>query len=162
MSPSPPLDALDADGGGRPGARCIKYTCNTGVFYEPLDALDAFDDLMQASNGVGDVSKSLDCQHSETRAETMPDGSRLVRCMTCRRIVRVTTSTELKESSHAPETQSPFPTSPGPGWRCRGPSQRQGLRYDPCPTCQAMLRGSGRGAPAPGPREPHREGGQTV
>ena len=38
-----------------------------------------------------------------------------------------------------PETNIPLPTAPCPCWRCGGPSQRQGLRYDPCPTCQAML-----------------------
>ena len=39
-----------------------------------------------------------------------------------------------------PETRIPPPRYPVPCWRCGGPSQRQGLRYDPCETCQAVLK----------------------
>ena len=38
-----------------------------------------------------------------------------------------------------PETNIPLPTAPCPCWRCGAPSQRVGLRYDPCESCQAML-----------------------
>jgi Zn finger protein HypA/HybF involved in hydrogenase expression len=31
----------------------------------------------------------------------------------------------------------PLPRSPAPCWRCQGPSERQGLRYLLCPSCQA-------------------------
>jgi hypothetical protein len=37
------------------------------------------------------------------------------------------------------EHRMSLPTAPAPCWRCGGPSQRQGLRYDLCPTCTAML-----------------------
>jgi hypothetical protein len=31
----------------------------------------------------------------------------------------------------------PLPRFPAPCWRCKGPSERQGLRYLLCPQCQA-------------------------
>jgi hypothetical protein len=33
----------------------------------------------------------------------------------------------------------PLPTAPVPCYRCGAPSTRQGLHYNPCKTCQAML-----------------------
>ena len=36
-----------------------------------------------------------------------------------------------------PERQIPLPRYPAPCWRCRGPSERQGLRYLLCSQCQA-------------------------
>ena len=38
-----------------------------------------------------------------------------------------------------PATPLPLPTAPVPCWRCGGPSQRQGLLYHLCETCQALL-----------------------
>src|SRR5262245_49784552 len=35
------------------------------------------------------------------------------------------------------ERPIPLPRSPAPCWRCKGPSERQGLRYLLCPQCQA-------------------------
>jgi hypothetical protein len=37
----------------------------------------------------------------------------------------------------APEHRIPLPRYPAPCWRCKGPSERQGLRYLLCPQCQA-------------------------
>ena len=36
-----------------------------------------------------------------------------------------------------PERRIPLPRSPAPCWRCKGPSERQGLRYLLCATCLA-------------------------
>jgi hypothetical protein len=36
-----------------------------------------------------------------------------------------------------PARRIPLPRSPAPCWRCKGPSERQGLRYLLCPQCQA-------------------------
>src|SRR4029453_7641369 len=36
-----------------------------------------------------------------------------------------------------PERRIPLPRYPAPCWRCKGPSERQGLRYLLCPQCQA-------------------------
>jgi len=36
----------------------------------------------------------------------------------------------------APERCIPLPRSPAPCWRCKGPSERQGLRYLLCAQCQ--------------------------
>ena len=36
-----------------------------------------------------------------------------------------------------PERRIPLPRSPAPCWRCKGPSERQGLRYLLCPRCAA-------------------------
>ena len=36
-----------------------------------------------------------------------------------------------------PERRIPLPRSPAPCWRCKGQSERQGLRYLLCPQCQA-------------------------
>ena len=36
-----------------------------------------------------------------------------------------------------PERRIPLPRYPAPCWRCKGPSERQGLRYLLCPPCQA-------------------------
>jgi hypothetical protein len=38
-----------------------------------------------------------------------------------------------------PDQGIPLPTAPAPCWRCGAPSSREGLRYDLCPTCLAML-----------------------
>ena len=35
-----------------------------------------------------------------------------------------------------PERPIPLPRDPAPCWRCKGPSERQGLRYLLCPQCQ--------------------------
>jgi Zn finger protein HypA/HybF involved in hydrogenase expression len=35
-----------------------------------------------------------------------------------------------------PEVRIPLPRYPAPCWRCKGPSERQGLRYLLCPQCQ--------------------------
>jgi hypothetical protein len=35
-----------------------------------------------------------------------------------------------------PERRIPLPRYPAPCWRCKGPSERQGLRYLLCPQCQ--------------------------
>ena len=35
-----------------------------------------------------------------------------------------------------PERRLPLPRSPAPCWRCKGPSERQGLRYLLCVQCQ--------------------------
>ena len=35
------------------------------------------------------------------------------------------------------ERRIPLPRYPAPCWRCKGPSERQGLRYLRCPQCQA-------------------------
>src|SRR5262245_43628760 len=35
-----------------------------------------------------------------------------------------------------PERRIPLPRSPAPCWRCKRPSERQGLRYLLCPQCQ--------------------------
>jgi hypothetical protein len=40
----------------------------------------------------------------------------------------------------APERVIPLPRSPAPCWRCKGPSERQGLRYLLCATCLAQER----------------------
>jgi hypothetical protein len=37
-----------------------------------------------------------------------------------------------------PERRIPLPRYPAPCWRCKGPSERQGLRYLLCPQCQAQ------------------------
>ena len=34
-----------------------------------------------------------------------------------------------------PERRIPLPRYPAPYWRCKGPSERQGLRYLLCATC---------------------------
>lgn len=34
-----------------------------------------------------------------------------------------------------PERRIPLPRYPAPCWRCKGPSERQGLRYLLCPRC---------------------------
>ena len=39
-----------------------------------------------------------------------------------------------------PERRIPLPRSPAPCWRCKGPSERQGLRYLLCTTCLAQER----------------------
>ena len=39
-----------------------------------------------------------------------------------------------------PEHPIPLPRAPAPCWRCKGPSERQGLRYLLCPQCQAQER----------------------
>jgi hypothetical protein len=36
-----------------------------------------------------------------------------------------------------PDRRIPLPRYPAPCWRCKGPSERQGLRYLLCPQCQA-------------------------
>jgi hypothetical protein len=36
-----------------------------------------------------------------------------------------------------PERRIPLPRYPAPCWRCKGPSERQGLRYLLCAQCQA-------------------------
>jgi hypothetical protein len=36
-----------------------------------------------------------------------------------------------------PESRIPLPRFPAPCRRCKGPSERQGLRYLLCPQCQA-------------------------
>jgi hypothetical protein len=36
-----------------------------------------------------------------------------------------------------PDRRIPLPRAPAPCWRCKGPSERQGLRYLLCPQCQA-------------------------
>ena len=36
-----------------------------------------------------------------------------------------------------PERQIPLPRYPAPCWRCKGPSERQGLWYLLCAQCQA-------------------------
>lgn len=36
-----------------------------------------------------------------------------------------------------PERPIPLPRYPAPCWRCKGPSERQGLRYLLCPACEA-------------------------
>ena len=60
-----------------------------------------------------------------------------------------------------PETTIPLPTAPAPCGRCGGPSQRQGLRYDPCPTCQAMLAEIAAAYQGPIPQEPDALNGGT-
>src|SRR5215475_1956405 len=35
-----------------------------------------------------------------------------------------------------PERRIPLPRYPAPCWRCKGPSERQGLRYVLCAQCQ--------------------------
>ena len=37
-----------------------------------------------------------------------------------------------------PERRILLPRYPAPCWRCKGPSERQGLRYLLCPQCQAQ------------------------
>ena len=37
-----------------------------------------------------------------------------------------------------PERRIPLPRYPAPCWRCKGPSERQGLRYLLCATCLAQ------------------------
>jgi hypothetical protein len=37
-----------------------------------------------------------------------------------------------------PERRIPLPRYPAPCWRCKRPSERQGLRYLLCPQCQAQ------------------------
>jgi hypothetical protein len=37
-----------------------------------------------------------------------------------------------------PKYRMPLPRSPAPCWRCKGPSERQGLRYLLCVQCQAQ------------------------
>jgi hypothetical protein len=39
-----------------------------------------------------------------------------------------------------PERVIPLPRYPAPCWRCKGPSERQGLRYLLCATCLAQAR----------------------
>jgi hypothetical protein len=39
-----------------------------------------------------------------------------------------------------PERQIPLPCYPAPCWRCKGPSERQGLHYLLCVTCLAQER----------------------
>ena len=39
-----------------------------------------------------------------------------------------------------PERRISLPRSPAPCWRCKGPSERQGLRYLLCPVCLAQER----------------------
>ena len=47
-----------------------------------------------------------------------------------------------------PEVRIPLPRYPAPCWRCKGPSERQGLRYLLCATCLAQERqGEPRHAP---------------
>jgi hypothetical protein len=46
-----------------------------------------------------------------------------------------------------PERRIPLPRYPAPCWRCKGPSERQGLRYLLCATCLAQER----------PGEPHHD-----
>ena len=36
-----------------------------------------------------------------------------------------------------PDRRIPLPRYPAPCWRCKGPSERQGMRYLLCPQCQA-------------------------
>jgi hypothetical protein len=43
-----------------------------------------------------------------------------------------------------PERRIPLPRYPAPCWRCKGPSERQGLRYLLCVACLAHER---RGEP---------------
>ena len=52
-----------------------------------------------------------------------------------------------------PETNIPLPTAPAPCWRCGGPRQRQGLRYDPCETCQAVFKEIAAAYQGPTPQE---------
>ena len=47
-----------------------------------------------------------------------------------------------------PERRIPLPRYPAPCWRCRGPSERQGLHYLLCATCLAQER---PGEPPHGP-----------
>ena len=39
-----------------------------------------------------------------------------------------------------PERRIPLPRYPAPCWQCKGPSERQGLRYLLCATCLAQER----------------------
>jgi TubC N-terminal docking domain len=47
-----------------------------------------------------------------------------------------------------PEHRVPLPRYPAPCWRCKGPSERQGLHYLLCATCLAQER---QGEPHHGP-----------
>ena len=49
-----------------------------------------------ALNGAAPDCLPPPCTHPETRTECMEDGSTLVRCLTCRRIVQVTTAPERR------------------------------------------------------------------
>ena len=52
-----------------------------------------------------------------------------------------------------PETNLPLPVHQAPCWRCGAPSQRVGLRYDPCESCQAALKEIANAHQGPAPQD---------
>jgi hypothetical protein len=90
-----------------------------------MTALDLFWHLTAAGCQLtrrGDMLRVHDPQHVLTDA--------------LRQVIR-THKTELL-AMLTPESRIPLPRYPAPCWRCKGPSERQGLRYLLCAACLAQ------------------------